>query len=80
MITVQVKLYATLRQRFPSLRIGEAMPVELPDGSTVAQLVQELDIEPDLAKVVFVNNRVRRGEQALADGDAVAIFPPVAGG
>ncbi len=76
---VYVKLYATLRPRFPELGIGEEAAVELPAGATVADLISQLAL-PDLAKVVFVNHAVRVGEHLLQEGDRVAIFPPVGGG
>ena len=79
MISVQVKLFATLRQRFPDLAIGEAMELELPAGTTVSQLIQQLDL-PDQAKVVFVNNIIREEDHMLQAGDVVGIFPPVGGG
>jgi molybdopterin synthase sulfur carrier subunit len=80
MITVQVKLFATLRQRYPHLGIGEPMAVELPDGTAVEQLLAQLRIPAGEVKIVFVNHVVRDGGHQLADGDAVGIFPPVGGG
>jgi len=79
MIVVQVKLFATLRHRFPDLAIGEAIKLELAAGTTVAQLIQQLEL-PDRAKVVFVNNIIREEDHVLQAGDVVGIFPPVGGG
>lgn len=80
MITVHVKLFATLRQYRPGLGIGEAFPVELPDGATVADLIQTLGLPQGEVKVVFVNALFREPEHVLDDGDEVGIFPPVGGG
>jgi molybdopterin synthase sulfur carrier subunit len=80
MITVRVKLYATLRDHYPGLGIGEAMAVALPDGATVGQLVRQLALPDDQVKVLFVNHVIRREDHQLAPGDVVAIFPPVGGG
>jgi molybdopterin converting factor small subunit len=80
MITVQVKLFATLRPYRPGLGIGEAFPVELPDGATVGDLAQELALPENEVKVVFVNALFRELPYVLADGDEVGIFPPVGGG
>jgi molybdopterin converting factor small subunit len=80
MIAVQVKLFATLRQRYPHLGIGEPMPVELPEGTTTAQLLARLKIPDGQVKIVFVNHVIRGRDHVLADGDAVGIFPPVGGG
>jgi molybdopterin converting factor small subunit len=80
MITVQVKLFATLRRLRPGLAIGEAFPVELPDGASVDDLIHQLELPDKEVKLVFVNGIVRDRYRALADGDQLGIFPPVGGG
>lgn len=80
MITVHAKLFAILRRHYPHLGIGEPMPVELPEGATVGDLVEHLRLPADQVKVVFVNNVIREAEHPLADGDELGIFPPVGGG
>ena len=80
MITVQVRLYATLRRRFPSQGLGETMPVALPDRATVGQLIENLALPAEQVKVVFVNQRIRPDDTILNDGDQIGIFPPVGGG
>ncbi len=77
---VRVKLFATLRDRFPELGIGEAMKVEMPKGATVGDLVSKLGLPPEEVKLVYVNGRLRGWDHALSDGDEVGIFPPVGGG
>ncbi len=80
MISVHVKLFATLRRYQPGLKIGEALPVNLSDGATVEQLTQQLGLPADEVKVVFVNGVVRSPDHVLSNGDEVGIFPPVGGG
>jgi len=82
MINVQVKLFATLRHLAgpPGLGIGQAFPVELPAGATVAHLIEQLGLPPDQVKIVFVNGLVRTPDHILAQGDELGIFPPVGGG
>jgi molybdopterin converting factor small subunit len=80
MITVHVKLFATLRRHRPDLGIGEAFPVELPPGSTVGDLIRHLDLPDDQVKIVFVNAHFRESDHVLSDGDELGIFPPVGGG
>jgi molybdopterin synthase sulfur carrier subunit len=80
MITVQVKLFATLRKYRPGLGIGEAFPVEMPDSATVGELVRHLGLPEKEVKIVFVNALVRELDHALASGDELGIFPPVGGG
>jgi molybdopterin synthase sulfur carrier subunit len=80
MITVHAKLFAVLRRHYPHLGIGEPMPVELPEGATVGDLVEHLRLPADQVKVVFVNNVIREAEHPLANEDELGIFPPVGGG
>ena len=80
MITVQVRLYATLRRYRPEVKLGESLPMELPEGSTVGQLITRLGIPNRVVKSIFVNRRPQDPEYVLQNGDEVAIFPPVAGG
>ncbi|MBC7321650.1 MAG: MoaD/ThiS family protein [Acetomicrobium sp.] len=80
MITVHVRLFATLRRFFPDLQLDETMQVNLPDGATVGQLIDRLNIPVEEIKIVFVNNIFRDMGYALKNGDTVGIFPPVGGG
>ncbi len=80
MITVHVKLFATLREYRPGLRMGEAFPVALPDRATVGDLVQQLGLPRDEVRTVFVNARIRELDHPLADGDELGMFPSIGGG
>jgi len=79
-IAVHIRLFVTLRRYYPDLGIGEAMPVELPNGATIGQLIEHLHLPADEIKVIFVNSIVRGEEYALSDGDEIGVFPPVGGG
>ncbi|MBU0490594.1 MAG: MoaD/ThiS family protein [Chloroflexi bacterium] len=80
MITVRVKLFATLRRYRPGLGIGEAFSVDLPAGATIEQLIAHLGLSGPEAKLIFVNVVSRDRAYVLAPGDDVSIFPPVGGG
>jgi molybdopterin synthase catalytic subunit/molybdopterin converting factor small subunit len=64
----------------------DRLDVELPDGAGLAELRLWLDVRyPALAPLwqrlaVAVNGAVRGGDQPLAEGDEVALLPPVSGG
>ena len=80
---VAIKLFASLRKKLPpsSGRPAGKGTIELPDTATLADLIHQLDIPPDLAQMVLVNGeQTREFGRALTDGDQVSIFPPVAGG
>ena len=80
MIRVECRLYAALRLYAPDFGLGEAMELELPDGTTLAELFELLKVPTGEVKRTFVNGISRGSDHALSDGDRVAIFPPVAGG
>jgi sulfur carrier protein ThiS len=80
MITVQVKLFATLRRFRPELEVGEAFAVELPTGATVADLMREIGLPEDEVRLIFVNGLFRESDHVLGNDDELGIFPPVGGG
>jgi MoaE-MoaD fusion protein len=82
MMNIQVKLFATLKDRAGSSRVG----VDLPGDATVAVLLERLaathpKLAPSLAAcVVAVNQEFAFGSTPIRSGDEVALFPPVSGG
>jgi molybdopterin synthase sulfur carrier subunit len=80
MITVYVKLFATLRRARPDVPLGQPFDLTLPEGATVADLIRELDLPDGEVKLIFVNALFRDRDHVLSDGDEVGIFPPVGGG
>jgi len=80
-IRIEARLYATLRKYHLEGKVGEALVLELAEGTTVQKLLEnELGVPPGEVKTVFVNGVSRSFDHILADGDRVGIFPPVAGG
>ena len=63
---------------------GNAVDLEVPDGSTVAAVIDRFQLPPALVHLVLVNGSYvaadQRAARVLADGDALAIWPPIAGG
>ena len=78
---VKVKLFASLRKYLPEGTSGSEATLELPDGSTVRDVLAQLGIPEQTARIVMVN-----GEhcpdlgQTLQDGQTISVFPPMAGG
>jgi molybdopterin converting factor small subunit len=80
MITIELALFAKLSSRYPVPGSGrEPRPYSIEDGVTVGELVERIGLcaEP---RITFVNGRHAADELALAEGDRLALFPPVAGG
>jgi molybdopterin converting factor small subunit len=80
MIKVECRLYAGLRKYAPSQGLGEAMHLELPDGSTLAELYERIKVPHDEVKRAFVSGLSKGPAHVLSNGDRVALFPPIAGG
>ncbi len=80
MIRIQCRLYAALRRYAPESGLGEALELELPDGTTLAELYILLKVPPGEVKRTFVSGLSKAPSHALSDGDRVALFPPIGGG
>jgi molybdopterin converting factor subunit 1 len=79
---VDVRLFAVLRERLG--RDAERVAFDLP--FTAAELIDRMrDRHPDHAAVlalcrVAVNRRFAAPDATIADGDEVALIPPISGG
>lgn len=77
---VRIKLFATLCRYFNNAPPGVPFEMELAEGATLADLVNQLKLPQEEVKVFFVNGRARPPDWALNSDDEVGIFPLVAGG
>ena len=77
---IQVRLFATLARYLPDDNDAGAACLDVAEGSTVADVVRALGIPLVLSRVVLVNDRDADDDRRLAAGDAVTLFPPLAGG
>ena len=57
----------------------QATPRSIPDGGSVRELLQEMNVPESEVKIVFVNGRKAGTETDLAAGDRVALAPPTFG-
>ncbi len=72
---VQVRLFATFREgRFKEKQM------DLPEETTLADLLDQLDIRQRKALILLVNGTSVSTSHKLAPKDIVAIFPQIAGG
>jgi sulfur carrier protein ThiS len=82
---IHVRLFANLRDRFPSGDRGQG-DVDLDDGASLADLIARLEIPDPQVQMVLVDGQQvprkasGRAERILQDGETVSIFPPVSGG
>jgi molybdopterin converting factor small subunit len=79
-VKVEVQFFATLSSYRPDGATDDGTTLEVPEGTTVRQVVQALKIPPDVDFLRVVNGRDAPSDQRLADGDVLSLFPPLAGG
>ncbi len=72
---LEIKLFASLQKFKP-----QQEKVALEDGFTVLDILERIGISPSEVAIVLVNGRHAHLDQALHDGETVALFPPIAGG
>lgn len=82
---VTFKLYAMLSDHLPDeARHTNSVALDVPSGRTVGQVIDEFNLPPKLVHLVLVNGNYvapsERAGRALAEGDVLAIWPPIAGG
>jgi sulfur-carrier protein len=84
-----VKLFAMLTRKVPQtivdrypqgIRAGSPLEADLPEGSTLIDLVDHFALPRESVRVVFVNGRTQKLDYRLVPGDQVGIFPTVGGG
>ncbi len=83
-MNVSVKLYAVLGRHLPPNSKDNTAELTVADGCSVMDVIRRLDLPAEHCHLVLVDGIfVPPGERetcVLRQGDALAIWPPVAGG
>ena len=75
------KVSGALRHHAPGgVKPGAGVELELPEGSTIARLLQELHLGGGDGYIYLVGGKARKRDYVLSDGEEVRILPPVGGG
>lgn len=81
---LKVKLYATLGKYLPAGAERNVVSMDVPQDTSVATLIEQLQLPPELAHLVLVNGNFipprERATTTLAPNDEFAVWPPIAGG
>jgi sulfur carrier protein ThiS len=81
---ITVKLFASLTDYLPAGAAHNKVVLDVAEDTTIAAIVQSLNLPPKLVHLVLVNGYYiapdARAGRRLRPGDALAIWPPVAGG
>jgi len=83
-MNITIKLYAMLGDYLPGKSRDNIAEIDIPEDQTVAGLIEQIGIPPAMAHLVLINGVYvepgARATQRLSPADALAIWPPVAGG
>jgi sulfur carrier protein ThiS len=78
------KLFASLTDYLPADRQGNRIELDIDEGTTIAEVITRYRLPERSAHLVLVNgvfvSPSARATRPLADGDELAIWPPIAGG
>lgn len=72
---IEVRCFATISNYNPPNGY-----LEIPEKSTVKDVINILNLPENEVKVIFVNGKHEKKDYVLNDGDRVAFFPAVGGG
>ena len=73
---IQIKLFAGLQSFSPSA----ADHFEIEPGTTIRDLLAQIEIPIDKARLIFIDGIKADLDTQLNGGERVGIFPPVGGG
>lgn len=84
-MNITFKLFATLTDHLPAeARRSNQVILDVAADASISQIIEPYGIPPHLVHLVLVNGKYiapeERGSTTLAEGDVLAIWPPVAGG
>jgi sulfur-carrier protein len=77
---VEIALYASLSRYLPAGAENRKAVITAPDGATAREIMSHLSIPQDHPNILLVNGKQASPDTVLKDGEALAVFPPLAGG
>jgi molybdopterin synthase sulfur carrier subunit len=81
---ITLKLFATLTDYLPPHRDGNQVEIEVDPTASIRDILAPYGLPEKLVHLVLVNGHYiapeARGTRTLQEGDALAVWPPIAGG
>ena len=82
---ITFKLFASLTEFLPqSARYTNLIELDVAPDATISQIIEPFGLPQKLVHLVLINGKYvepeNRMTQTLQEGDALAIWPPIAGG
>ncbi len=83
-MNITLKLFAALGDLLPPEARANAVEIEIAEGETVGDVLARHQVPLETCHLILLNGRhqprERAGRARLAEGDTIAVWPPVAGG
>jgi len=79
-MNIEVQLFFDLVKYLPPGSKNKKLSLSLKNGSTVQELLYQLNLPSQAPKIILVNGIKTTNGIQLKEGDVVTIFPPIAGG
>ena len=81
---ITLKLFATLTDYLPPQRDGNQVEIEVNPTASIRDILAPYGLPEKLVHLVLVNGHYiapeARATRCLQEGDALAVWPPIAGG
>jgi sulfur carrier protein ThiS len=79
-VKVYIKLIASYREHLPPGTDGNITPVDVPAGTSVADVLTPFGIPLDDSSVIVLNGLTVNLDTLVSEGDTVSAFSAIAGG
>lgn len=81
---ITFKLFATLSDYLPARALGNEIEIDIPEQSTPNDVIDHFNVPQEMVHLVLLNgvylSAEERTQSVMHTGDALAVWPPVAGG
>ncbi len=79
-MNIRVIFFGTLRKQFPDHDPTQGIEIDIPEGSTVEDLIMQLDFPLQKLGMVAMNGRLVKAGNLLKKNAVVRVFQPIFGG
>ena len=77
---IHLKLFGTLPAHYPGIYPDSGLIVEIPENTTVAELVERVQLSREHVAIIALNGILVKAETLVPDGAKVKFFQPLNGG
>ena len=79
-MNIEIRLFANLAQFLPPDAKNKRAKINVKDGLSIAEVLEELNIPKNTTSGIMVNGIHQKTDIKLNEGDVLSVIPPVTGG